>query len=977
MPIDRSSIISSIASSYRDSQAQNNSLPDDINEKISELKSELSLFKNDLGHNISADQSSHKTPVLDKFGEVLDYFSQYFKKEYGEDFNDLALKKNGLLHNDFADKFDIYADSEFFLNGLISYLAQLKIMTDQASTQDKDDNKIKENVFLLHLNDFPAHNAEFYNCVEGTSARLQQKLMQLSFKTVEENSHQNVVQQYTVELSKSVYKGSQVHIIPFINYLMGVDKNLIARSDKYYSTPHTYISTKQAWELIRDYDKNIKLDLTDKILRIYDEFTRLDVSYQSTLPNLKAKLEYEGFGNIIEGDKVFELFLKLDDDNPTNINLKEKDSFEKELENFISKNYQEAPFEKIDDITDRKNIDKIVNFIKSDKLEEREVGLNALRILAENFKNQNPILFLTILTKIGYEDGLKCNIKKENNGYEATEISDENKAFEVLINRIVDNIHRAEEEFFRFFDTNTQDEQYKENFFQYFKLAIGCDNNKLNDYLYSVSKPQISLKDRLMIAVLANNSALIDNIYQSTQETQDQSATKIVDQNNIMNLAANEGHLGVVEKLLEKGADVNCASEYGITPLYIAAYNGDSEVVEKLLEKGAEVNKADKDGATLLYIAARYGHLEVVKTLLEKGADLNKKNNNGYTPLHIAAQYNNSEVVEKLITKYEELNNHKTKGLLSFFKGGKTFKIDQVDSFGDSPLHLAAQYNSLEVVKKLLEKGADLNKKNNNGYTPLHIAAKKGQLEVVEELIVKKNNIQNNFNERKRFFLDKKNQYKKTAVSLLCNGAKPDRISFVENNDDYNKELIGRFKEIDKTEFDDGKTSRIIKNQNLDSSESKENKAKEVITEVFDYFAFSINKANERGEDPINHLSQLLKKQPPNRKNLIAKSLKLLSLEAQAQIIQEERFDLQGKFLAGFLELVNAINKKDNSNNIIKAEDLEKVIVQADKNLGIKKASNSLEVKNPKALISPIVTKPLAYMEVKSSVRTPQKKAIA
>ncbi|CAF3466677.1 unnamed protein product, partial [Fusarium graminearum] len=81
--------------------------------------------------------------------------------------------------------------------------------------------------------------------------------------------------------------------------------------------------------------------------------------------------------------------------------------------------------------------------------------------------------------------------------------------------------------------------------------------------------------------------------------------------------AAGEGHLGVIEKLLAAGADVNAAaaSEYGRTALQAAAWGGHLEVIEKLLAAGADVN------ANALQAATERGHLEVVNKLLAAGAD--------------------------------------------------------------------------------------------------------------------------------------------------------------------------------------------------------------------------------------------------------------------------------------------------------------------------------------------------------------------
>ena len=97
------------------------------------------------------------------------------------------------------------------------------------------------------------------------------------------------------------------------------------------------------------------------------------------------------------------------------------------------------------------------------------------------------------------------------------------------------------------------------------------------------------------------------------------------------------GHLKVVQLLLEEVADIKAADKDGRTPLYSALWNGHLEIVQLLLEKGADVNAADKNGSTPLHRASESGHLEIVRLLLKEGADVKAANEGGSTPLHRAS----------------------------------------------------------------------------------------------------------------------------------------------------------------------------------------------------------------------------------------------------------------------------------------------------------------------------------------------------
>lgn len=112
--------------------------------------------------------------------------------------------------------------------------------------------------------------------------------------------------------------------------------------------------------------------------------------------------------------------------------------------------------------------------------------------------------------------------------------------------------------------------------------------------------------------------------------------------------AAKYGNLARVKKLLEDGAGVNDADQYGAYPLHLAAHYGHSASVELLLNKGAHIN-AMSDGGTALHWASYAGHFEVVQLLLEYGADIDRKGYQaqikGKTALEIAKHYNLAAIV--------------------------------------------------------------------------------------------------------------------------------------------------------------------------------------------------------------------------------------------------------------------------------------------------------------------------------------------
>ncbi|XP_072180508.1 uncharacterized protein [Diadema setosum] len=197
--------------------------------------------------------------------------------------------------------------------------------------------------------------------------------------------------------------------------------------------------------------------------------------------------------------------------------------------------------------------------------------------------------------------------------------------------------------------------------------------------------------------------------------------------------------------LIQKGADVNEASEDGMTPLHIAIQKGDLELFTCLVDNGADADAAAVDGDTPLHTAARAGNLQVVTSLVNKAADVNATNGRGQSPLHVAIQGGNLPVVSFLM---EECGSRDTssvtalgiaaaEGQLSIVEYLISKGADVNDSTGEgtTPLHRAAKHGHLEVVICLVSNGARVDITDSKDYTPLHVAAKEGHVNIMVHFI--------------------------------------------------------------------------------------------------------------------------------------------------------------------------------------------------------------------------------------------------
>lgn len=105
-------------------------------------------------------------------------------------------------------------------------------------------------------------------------------------------------------------------------------------------------------------------------------------------------------------------------------------------------------------------------------------------------------------------------------------------------------------------------------------------------------------------------------------------------------LAALHGLLAECQGLIERGADVN---KPGWAPLHYAATNGHLAVMQLLIDENAYLDAESPNGSTPLMMAAHYGTPSAVKLLLESGADPTLKNNLGLSAIDFAHQANRLE----------------------------------------------------------------------------------------------------------------------------------------------------------------------------------------------------------------------------------------------------------------------------------------------------------------------------------------------
>ena len=180
-----------------------------------------------------------------------------------------------------------------------------------------------------------------------------------------------------------------------------------------------------------------------------------------------------------------------------------------------------------------------------------------------------------------------------------------------------------------------------------------------------------------------------------------------------------------------------------------AARKGDLRRVQELLDKGADVNANDWIGCTPLMDAVIADHLEIAKLLLDKGADVNAKARHGYsyTAMRLAASRNRPKIAE-LLKQRGAILTLETAAMLGDTERVREFLKKGIDGQDNGQaLVWASRQGHLQVVKLLLDRGADVNAKGELGRTALMEASgretelmeasESGHLEIVKFLLAK------------------------------------------------------------------------------------------------------------------------------------------------------------------------------------------------------------------------------------------------
>ncbi len=217
------------------------------------------------------------------------------------------------------------------------------------------------------------------------------------------------------------------------------------------------------------------------------------------------------------------------------------------------------------------------------------------------------------------------------------------------------------------------------------------------------------------VAVTLNSMNPEDIELRDFKEILETKAERVLNKQKELNLKLlNANTIEEAQQALKDGADINCRCDNGATSLWDILYSSKSELAMFLISQGADINAKHK-GLSMIDAALGGGVFDIALLLIQKGVNVN--NNAKTSTLMYAVDSNHTNIVKKLLEKGANPN------IQDYY-------------YGRTPLIFAILLlrDNFDIIKLLVYNKTNLNIKNQDGETALDIAKEYNRQDIVQFL---------------------------------------------------------------------------------------------------------------------------------------------------------------------------------------------------------------------------------------------------
>lgn len=206
--------------------------------------------------------------------------------------------------------------------------------------------------------------------------------------------------------------------------------------------------------------------------------------------------------------------------------------------------------------------------------------------------------------------------------------------------------------------------------------------------------------------------------------------------------AVRSDHASMVKLLIQHGANIDIKNSYNETALHLAVEKKNSDLIKVFISDSSEVlNYPNNNGTTPLLLACKFTLNDIAETIINKLEDFStiecKEKESGKTALHWAVCHEATSLIEQLLYVGADPNSRDINSETPYLTSVKNRLPEYIletfltydanvlvsDRFDKTPLHYAASNSQIELLYRLVDQGADLNGRCDQGMTPLMISA--------------------------------------------------------------------------------------------------------------------------------------------------------------------------------------------------------------------------------------------------------------